>query len=202
MVVNAEREFEASISVEEIQNGMLVREIMSKNVFVIDAKASVLEVAREMMKRNVGSMIITDDGDSVGIITERDIIFKAVVNNVLPGNMTCGDIMSSPIISVRPSMGVIEATELMVRSKIRRLPVMENSYIVGVLTDRDIMTVAPGLNTILESLIELHYADNLTEEKEIERGVCQRCGKLRESLIYLNGSMMCEDCREEEGYYD
>ena len=202
MVVNVERDFETNISVEEIHNGILVREIMSKNVFVIDANASVLDVAREMTERKVGSIIITDDGGSVGIITEQDILFKTVVRNVLPSDVACRDIMSTPIISVRPSMGVIEATELMVRCNIRRLPVMEDDHIVGILTDRDIMTVAPGLNTILENLIELHYAGNVTEEKMMERGICQRCGKLRDELIYQNGRMMCEDCREEEGYYD
>ena len=202
MVVSAERDFETNISVDEIQNGMLVKEIMSKNVFVIDADASVLEVAREMMEQNVGSIMIADDKDIVGIITERDILFKTVVKNGLPGDGACRDIMSTPIISVRSSMGVIEATELMLRSNIRRLPVMEEGRMVGILTDRDIMTVAPGLNTILENLIELHSSENVTEERMMERGICQRCGKLRDELVYQNGRMMCEDCREEEGYYD
>jgi signal-transduction protein with cAMP-binding, CBS, and nucleotidyltransferase domain len=202
MVVNVERDFGSSISVEEIHNGILVKEIMSKDVFVIDADASILMVAKKMLDHDIGSIIITRDGESVGIITERDILFKTVVKNILPGDMRCKDIMSSPIISTKPSMGIIEAMELMVKCDIRRLAVIEDGCIVGIVTDKDIMYLAPGLNTILESLIELHRTDNPIDKSESERGICQRCGALSEELVYQNGRMMCEDCREDEGYYD
>ncbi len=202
MVVNIERDSKANISIEEIHSGILVKEVMSKDVFAIDLNASVLMVAKEMEDHDVGSIIISNGKESVGIITERDILFKTVVKNVLPGDVICKDIMSSPIISTNPTMGVIEAMELMVKCDIRRLAVMEDGYIVGILTDKDIMSVAPGLNTILEDLIELNRTDELIDETESERGICQRCGAFTEGLVYQNGRMMCEDCREDEGYYD
>ncbi len=64
------------------------------------------------------------------------------------------------------------------------------------------MSVAPGLNTILEDLIELNRTDDLIDGTKSEQGICQRCGALTESLVFQNGRMMCEDCREDEGYYD
>jgi len=202
MVVNVERDLKANISVEEIHNGILVKELMSKNIFAIDQNASVLMVAKEMVGHDLGSIIISRGAESVGIITERDILFKTVVKNVLPGDMVCKDIMSSPIISTKPSMGIIEAMELMVKCNIRRLAVMEDDHIVGILTDKDIMGIAPGLNTILEDLIELNRTEDLIDEKQSERGICQRCGALNDDLLFQNGRMMCEDCREDEGYYD
>lgn len=202
MVVNVERDSKANISIEEIHSGILVKEVMSKDIFAIDISASILMVAKEMVDHDVGSIIINSGGESVGIITERDILFKTVVKNILPGDMVCKDIMSSPIISTRPSMGIIEAMKLMVKCDIRRLAVMEDGCIVGILTDKDIMSVAPGLNTILEDLIELNRTDDLIDGTEREHGICQRCGALTEGLVYQNGRMMCEDCREDEGYYD
>ena len=55
---------------------------------------------------------------------------------------------------------------------------------------------------ILEGMIELHHENNIQYEPEFERGICQRCGTLVDSLTDVNGLMLCEDCKEEEGYYD
>ncbi|MEZ5334284.1 MAG: CBS domain-containing protein [Methanolobus sp.] len=202
MVLSVQNNMETDISIQEIQNEMLVKEIMSKDIFDIDITTSVLEAARKIADSYSGSLIVKEDGDSIGIITEHDIITKTVVKNVLPSEMTAGEIMSSPIIATKPSTNIIEAAEMMVKSNIRRLAVMENVTIVGMITDRDIIAIAPGLTTILEGLIELNHENNIRHETELERGICQRCGALVDSLADVNGLMLCEDCKEEEGYYD
>ncbi|MBN2110136.1 MAG: CBS domain-containing protein [Methanosarcinaceae archaeon] len=202
MVLNTQRDLETEVSVKEIQNEMTVKEAMTKEILVMDACSSVLEVAREMAGRNADSVIVIEDGDTVGIITERDIVSKTVARNMLPGEMLARDIMSSPIISIRPSTGIIEAAELMVRSDIRRLAVMDGNIMLGMITDRDIMAISPGLNTILVNLIEMNRERDFVSETGVERGICQRCGALTDNLAEVNGIPMCEDCREEEGYYD
>ncbi|MCC7575717.1 MAG: CBS domain-containing protein [Methanomethylovorans sp.] len=202
MVLGAQWDVETDTSINEIRKEMSVREVMTSNVVVANINSSVLEIAREMINQNVGSVIITDDGDPVGIITETDIISKVVVNNMMPSTIMAGKIMSSPIIATKPSTNVIEAAEQMTRCNIRRLAVIDGGRMVGIITDRDILTISPGLNTILESLIELHRdEDNFVEESGIERGICQRCGAYTD-LTLMNGLMLCEDCKEEEGYYD
>ncbi len=202
MVLNVNNDMETDVSIMEIQNEMLVKEIMSKNIFDIDVTASVLDVAEKMAKSDTGSIIVIEDGDNVGIITEHDIITKTVVKNILPSKMSAREVMSSPIIAIKPSTNIIEAAEMMVRSNIRRLAVMEGDTIVGMVTDRDILAIAPGLNTILEGLIQLHHENNYCQEPELERGICQRCGAFVDNLTDVNGLMLCEDCKEEEGYYD
>jgi len=202
VVLSVQNDMETDTSILEIQNEMLVREIMSKDLFDIDVTASVLAVARKMVESDTGSIIVTEDGDIIGIITEHDIITKTVAKNVLPSEMTAKDIMSSPIIATKSSTNIIEAAEMMVKSNIRRLAVMEGDVIEGMITDRDIIAIAPGLTTILEGLIELHHENNIHKEPEFERGICQRCGTLVDNLMDVNGLMLCEDCKEEEGYYD
>ncbi|WP_406656055.1 CBS domain-containing protein [Methanolobus sp. ZRKC2] len=202
MVLNTQRDLETEISVKEMQDEMTVKEAMTKEIFVMDANASVLEVARELIGRNADSIIIIEDGDSVGIITERDIVSKTVIKNKLPDEILAREIMSSPIISIKPSTGIIKAAELMTKSDIRRLVVMDGNVMLGMITDRDIMAISPGLNTILVNLIEMNRESDYIREPDVERGICQRCGALTDNLTETNGIPMCEDCREEEGYYD
>ena len=200
--MNTQRDLETDVSIKEIQNEMSVKELMTKDIFAIDADATVLEVAREMTDRNADSVIVVDDGDIIGIITEKDVVSKTVARNRLPGEMDARSIMSSPIISIRPSTGIIEAAELMVKSDIRRLAVMDGNVILGMITYRDIMAISPGLNTILQNLIELHREGDFLRETDVERGICQRCGAMADNLTEVNGLNLCEDCSEEEGYYD
>lgn len=202
MVLGVQRDLETDISFKEIHKEMSVREVMTTNVVVADINSNVLEIAREMICQEISSVIIIDDNDPVGIITEMDIISKVVINNMVPSSVMAGTIMSSPIIATKPSISVIEAAEQMTRCNIRRLAVIDGDRMVGIITDRDILTISPGLNTILESLIELHRDEsNFEEEPGIERGICQRCGAYTD-LTLMNGLMLCEDCKEEEGYYD
>ncbi len=202
MVLNAHDDMETDISRMEIQNEISVKEVMSRDIFDIDVSVSVLVVAQKMAENVTNSIVVNEDGDNIGIITEHDIITKTVVRNVLPSEMTAREIMSSPIIATRPSTDIIKAAEMMVRSNIRRLAVMEGDKIVGMITDRDILAIAPGLNTILEGLIELHHENNYQQISAPERGICQRCGAFVDNLMDVNGLMLCEDCKEEEGYYD
>lgn len=202
MVVNEQRDLETDVSIKEIQNEMSVKELMTKDIFVVDADATVLEVAREMTEGNTDSVIVVDNGDTAGIITEKDVVSKTVAKNRLPGEMSARDIMSSPIVAIRPSTGIIEAAELMIKSDIRRLAVMDGNIILGMITYRDIMSISSGLNTILQNLIELHREGDFLRETDVERGICQRCGALSDNLTEVNGLNLCEDCSEEEGYYD
>lgn len=187
----------------DISTEMLVREIMNTNVVTVDSQTNVLDVANKMVTYCVGSVIVTDGDHAVGIITEADIISKVVVKNVLPNTLNADFVMSSPIITIKPSTNAIEAALIMTQNNIRRLVVLEGDKMLGLLTDRDILSISPGLNTILEDLIELNKDETIFEKEEstIESGICQRCGSFAD-LTSINGLMLCEDCREEEGYYD
>jgi len=202
MPEGAEPDTKVETAIKEIENEMSVREVMTRNVFTIDVKANMPAVAREMVKRNVGSIIVTKDNDAVGIITERDIVRKIADKDIKPGEIPAGEIMSSPIITAKPSTNIIDAAERMVKSGIRRLAIMEGSNIVGIVTDRDVLTVSPGLNTILESLIEMNREQNIPQTPEIEGGVCEYCGTFSSDITLVNGLMLCESCRDSEGYYD
>ncbi len=200
--MNARKDLGTDVSIKEMQNVISVKELMTRDIIFVEAQASILEVAMKMTEHNVDSVIVKREDVIEGIITEKDIVSKTTAKNMLPSEVRACEIMSSPIISIRPSIGVIEAAKHMLRSDIRRLAVMDGEVILGMITYKDIMAISPGLNTILQNLIELHRERELLKVTDVERGICQRCGSMSDILIEINGLNLCEDCCEEEGYYD
>lgn len=202
MVMDTTNDQGTNESVKEIKGYISVEEVMTEKVIITDVGESALEVGKEMVKHNVGSIIVTENDEAVGIITERDMIKMIIARNKKPENVSASILMSSPVITVKPSANVIEASKIMSEENIRRLAVMQGGDIVGIITDRDLLTIAPGLNTILEDLIEINRQQDAIAEEEYEGGICQRCGSNVGDLVMVNGRLLCESCRDEEEYYD
>ena len=115
-----------------------VRDAMTENPSSIDASASVVEAARLIRDDNIGSLPITDDGKLVGMITDRDITTTVVADGADPRATSVGDIGSRDLISVEPEKGLDEALELMARHQVRRLPVVEDGALVGIVAQADV----------------------------------------------------------------
>ena len=198
MVLGTQRDLETSTSIKEIENEMLVSEVMTKNVFTLDIRANAIEIAKEMTKHNVSSIVVTKNDDAVGIITERDIVRKVVAGEKESGKMSADEIMSSPLMTARPSTNIIDVAKVMLKHDIRRLVIKENGSPSGIVTDKDLLMIAPGLNTILESLIEMNNEQNILRTPEFERGMCEYCGAVGENVMLVNGLMLCESCKDSE----
>jgi CBS domain-containing protein len=115
-----------------------VRDAMTENPQSISASASVVEAARLMREKDIGSLPITDDEKLVGMITDRDITTGVVAEASDPGTTSVGDVSSRDPISVEPDQDLEEAVQLMSRHQVRRLPVVENGRLVGIVAQADI----------------------------------------------------------------
>ncbi|MEO9365170.1 MULTISPECIES: cyclic nucleotide-binding/CBS domain-containing protein [Candidatus Nitrosocaldus] len=116
-----------------------VTEIMSEGpVDVVEKGLNVFYAANVMRERARGSLVVVDDGKPVGIVTERDIVRRVVAEGRSPSATKVGDIMSTPLISVGPEATVAAAVRIMYENGIRRLPVVENDRVVGMLTVTDL----------------------------------------------------------------
>ena len=115
-----------------------VRDAMTENPRSIDASASAVEAARLMKEEDIGSLPITDGGKLVGIITDRDITTMVVAEAADPQATAVGDISSRDPISVEPDQDIEEALQLMARHQVRRLPVVENGGLVGIVAQADV----------------------------------------------------------------
>lgn len=117
---------------------MELREIMTEGVITAPAEADVLSVARQMRDRGVGSVIVTDpEGAPQAMVTDRDLAVRVLADE-RPGQEAVGEHSSRPLINGEPEMNLEEAAALMVRHRIRRLPIVDGGRLVGIVTLDDI----------------------------------------------------------------
>jgi signal-transduction protein with cAMP-binding, CBS, and nucleotidyltransferase domain len=169
-----------------------VREVMRSHPTTIDVGETVARAAQLMCRDEVGSCIALENNLPTGIITEEDINCKVVAKDLKPGSVHVSDVMSTPLITIGADKMVGDAAAMMVKHRVRRLPVVENQQVIGIVTVRDILTVAAEINELLADLIEINRED------EYAMGVCDRCGKMSDDLLRVDNLMLCPACREEE----
>src|SRR3954447_18177928 len=113
--------------------------LMKRDLAKVAHSATVLEAAKMMRERKIGSVFIEQDARIVGIVTEADIVRRAVGIGHMPGFIPVSTIMSSPVIGIDGRRPITEAADLMERSQPRHLAVMHSDEIVGVLSVRDLL---------------------------------------------------------------
>jgi len=117
-----------------------IQDVMTKSVHCVNEAASIREVARLMRDQKIGDVLVTDaQGKLCGIITDRDIVVRAVADE---GNdldqLRAKDICTDHIVTLSPSSGIDEAIRMMTDKAIRRIPVVENECPVGIVTIGDL----------------------------------------------------------------
>ncbi|MEU9163400.1 CBS domain-containing protein [Streptomyces sp. NPDC048424] len=116
-----------------------VHEVMTKNPVAVEKTTSLAEVARVMRDADIGDVLVVDEGRLRGILTDRDLVVRAMAENRDPAETTVQAVCSSTPVTVRPDDGVDHAVDLMRRNALRRLPVeTEDGDLVGVVTLGDL----------------------------------------------------------------
>lgn len=186
----------------ESTHSMSVRDIMSVNVVTMPPDASILEVAKLMDTMDLGSIVIVDKERPVGIITEADIVRRVVAVGKDVNATVARDVMSTPLFYVSPTTPLTEAMRIMARSNIRRVVVLKNDSLAGIITSRDILKWSPELIDVLVESLRLKNSESEStdyeEEDEIYEhgGECDLCGEYSTDLILEDGRYLCESCRE------
>jgi CBS domain-containing protein len=116
----------------------VVRDIMTKEIVMIEGGESTLEAARLMADRGISSLFVVKDGVPVGIVTERDFIKKVCAKGLDISQVNVEDIMSKILTTAEPETPIEVAVQRMVNHKIRRLPIIERGKIVGIITVTDL----------------------------------------------------------------
>ena len=178
---------------------MPVKEIMTRDVVTIDIKNDVQHLAHKMLVYDVGSVIVTDKKQPVGIVTERDIVRKIVSMNLKPEDISIKELMTTPLITISAAEDVTDTMHKMVKMEIKRLPVVENAKLVGIVTDTDLLAISAEMGSIFSDLIKMHREKVFSMEtpQKISRGICEECGDNVDSLLLVNGRLLCESCRED-----
>jgi len=127
---------------------------MKREVVVVTPDISVREASKIMSKYDIGSLIVVEDDNPVGILTERDIL-NLVARDENLDEIKVGKVMSRNIITIEADKKIDDAVDLMLKHKIKRLPVKEGNKIVGIVTTSDIIVAEPKLIEAIASLISL-----------------------------------------------
>ena len=133
-----------------------VRDAMTEDPRWISASASVVDAARLMREEHIGSLPITENELLVGMITDRDITTRVVAEAVDPKLTSVADVYSRDLISVQPDEDLEEALLLMARHQVRRLPVVADGKLVGIVAQADIALTENEKKTgkLLEAISE------------------------------------------------
>ena len=115
-----------------------VKDIMTKSVIAVDATATVNEAAKMMEDAKVGSVIVMENSTPVGIVTDRDFAVK-VAAHAYQISTPVKQIMSSPLITIGPDESAWMISELMYTRGVRKLPVIENDQVIGMVTATDLV---------------------------------------------------------------
>lgn len=115
-----------------------VEEIMTRDPRTVEIGDSLVDAAREMRDGNIGNVIVTDGGRVAGIVTDRDIVVRAMAEGGEPQRTTVGDVCSSGARTLEPGESVDVAAQAMGENGIRRLPVVRDGELVGVLSLGDL----------------------------------------------------------------
>ncbi len=117
---------------------MNVGDIMSTELVTCSPNDTIYQVAKKLQQEDIGSCPVVDQNKLVGIVTDRDITVRAVSRDLDVHNTRVGDIMTTNIIVGSPSMSLEDACMLMADHQVRRLPIVQNDNLVGIIAQADL----------------------------------------------------------------
>ncbi|MBU1199508.1 MAG: CBS domain-containing protein [Nanoarchaeota archaeon] len=179
-----------------MKTGYKVGDAMTINPITVTADISLKECAEIMDKKHVGSLLVKDDGKISGIITEQDMVRKAMAKLLDPAKTTVKEIMETELMTIAPDKDIFDALTKMRDYNIRHLPVIEKGKFVGFLTIKDILKIQPQLFELIVEKFELKEESR----KPVfgggdDEGVCEICGNYSDDIQEAgNGQKVCSQC--------
>jgi CBS domain-containing protein len=115
-----------------------VEEIMTRDPKTVNASDTIVDAARVMNEADIGDVVVVDSGDVKGIVTDRDIVVRAIAEGRDPQSTSVSDVCSSGVETIEPDASVDDALRKMREADIRRLPVVQDGKPVGILSLGDL----------------------------------------------------------------
>ena len=137
-----------------MRTNIKVMDAMTKRPIVVSPNNTVIECTRLMLDKHVGSLLVKEDEKLLGFLTERDLV-KMISLGIDPRTTEVKRIMTTRIVTITPEKDIYEAIILMNKENLRRLPVILNDRIIGLITLRDILTIQPTLFDLMLDKISI-----------------------------------------------
>ncbi len=118
---------------------VFVRDVMTRDVIVADPELTVFEAAKKMAAKKIGGLIVVKSGRPIGLVTERDILWKVTAKEGNPKKIRVRQVMTSPVVTVTPLATLRAAARIMIGHNVRRLVVTRLDNVEGIVTARDVV---------------------------------------------------------------
>lgn len=181
---------------------ILVADIMTREPVTIKPDSNLLDCAKKMVRKKVGSLILVEKKRLVGFISQKDILW-ALTKKSSEGLKKVRAIEISPkkIAIIKPGCTIKEAIGKMKKLKFERLPVVHENKLVGVITIKDILNFHPEFYPELEELAKIREESGklrrIKKAGKRREGICEECGN--EGILFrVNGMLICESCRDSQ----
>lgn len=143
-----------------------VEDIMAKNVKTIEERGTVREAAELMNKHNIGCLVVIKKEKPVGIVTERDMLRRVILEVVDPVFTKVHEVMTKPLVFGKLGMSVEEASSFMREKKIKKLPIVNNGRVVGLVTTTDFVRSPQVMKMMIKKIKKQIFNDILMSIKE------------------------------------
>ena len=120
-------------------SSILIQDIMTRALITVNLATTSLQVAKMMEQGGIGAVLVQNNSNPVGIVTDRDFATRIAANN-LPFDTAVENIMSTPLITINHDEPISAAAERMTSKKIRKIAVTENGKMIGIVTSTDLVT--------------------------------------------------------------
>ena len=131
---------------------MKIEEFMVKEVVTVKASEMVIDAVELMNKHEIGCLVVVNDEKAVGILTERDMLKRVLAGSMDPKKTKVGQVMSAPLVTAKPQSEIEETARLMFKMEIKKIPVIENGQLLGLVTLTDLVRFQPELIDALKKL--------------------------------------------------
>jgi CBS domain-containing protein len=178
-----------------MKTGYKVCDAMTREPITVEPETSICDCAKVMKKKHVGGLLVTKGKKLLGIITEQDIVRKAVAPNLDCSKVPVKKLMAKNLITIGPEADIYDALIRMRDNNIRHLPIVDGGNIIGLLTLKDILKIQPELFDLLVEKFEIRE-----EEHKPVKGrntVCEICGAFSDKLYKVKGMIICAECRSK-----
>ncbi|MBT3395378.1 CBS domain-containing protein [archaeon] len=178
-----------------MKTGIKVSDAMTKSPVYAKPEDTILACAEKMKEHDIGSLIIKKEGKLLGIVTETDFLAKVIANRE-DTSIPVKKIMTKKedIISIAGNEDLYDAILTMSREDVRRLPVISEEFVLGLLTHKDILKIHPDLYDIFVQKYKIREPEEKPSKQHYVEGVCPSCRSYNK-LTRLNGRWRCEPCR-------
>jgi CBS domain-containing protein len=165
-----------------------LRKIMVENVITVKPNSTVKKAAELMNLHGISSLIVVDSEKPVGIITERDMLNRVLNKSKITTKAIVAEIMSKPVVTASPNMRAGDAAKLMIQRNIKKLPIVENGRLVGLVSLTDLLRsdgVIQFLNKVSLNGASLRIKKTVELYLDQEKGIRRKCPLITEQGFHI-----------------